>query len=98
MHATGKHLAGAVRGHWGIENRLHQVRDVTWDEGLQRCRSSEKIQLERDETASAALSRAMDEVKSGALPSYIFRAIVRQTLMDSPRVALPLLMAFDKGM
>jgi predicted transposase YbfD/YdcC len=30
--ATGEHLAQAVRGHWGIENRLHYVRDVSWDE------------------------------------------------------------------
>lgn len=28
--ATG--LLGALRGHWGIENRLHHVRDVTFDE------------------------------------------------------------------
>jgi predicted transposase YbfD/YdcC len=25
-------LAAWVQGHWGIENRLHWVRDVTWDE------------------------------------------------------------------
>jgi hypothetical protein len=29
-------LLGALRGHWGIENRLHYVRDVTFDED--RCR------------------------------------------------------------
>lgn len=27
----------AIRGHWGIENRLHHVRDVTFDED--RCRA-----------------------------------------------------------
>jgi predicted transposase YbfD/YdcC len=32
LHATGEHLAAVVRGHWGVENRLHHVRDVTWDE------------------------------------------------------------------
>jgi predicted transposase YbfD/YdcC len=32
IDATGQQLAGAVRRHWGIENRLHHVRDVTWDE------------------------------------------------------------------
>jgi predicted transposase YbfD/YdcC len=32
IHATGEQLAAAVRGHWGVENRLHHVRDVTWDE------------------------------------------------------------------
>jgi hypothetical protein len=25
-------LLGAVRGHWGIENKVHWVRDVDWDE------------------------------------------------------------------
>jgi predicted transposase YbfD/YdcC len=32
IDATGEHLAQAVRGHWTVENRLHYVRDVTWDE------------------------------------------------------------------
>lgn len=30
--ATAADLAGLVRGHWSIENRLHWVRDVTYDE------------------------------------------------------------------
>lgn len=30
--ATPLQVAGWVRGHWGIENRLHWVRDVTFDE------------------------------------------------------------------
>jgi predicted transposase YbfD/YdcC len=29
---TAKELAAAARGHWGIENRLHWVLDVTFDE------------------------------------------------------------------
>ena len=29
---SGARFAQAVRGHWGIENRLHWVRDVTFDE------------------------------------------------------------------
>jgi len=29
-------IAAAVRGHWGIENRLHWVRDMAFDED--RCR------------------------------------------------------------
>lgn len=32
INATGEQLARAVRGHWSVENRLHYVRDVTWDE------------------------------------------------------------------
>lgn len=30
--ATASELAEWVRGHWAIENRLHWVRDVTYDE------------------------------------------------------------------
>lgn len=30
--ADAKRLLGAIRGHWGIENRLHYVRDVSFDE------------------------------------------------------------------
>jgi predicted transposase YbfD/YdcC len=30
--ADAARLLAAIRGHWGIENRLHYVRDVTFDE------------------------------------------------------------------
>lgn len=30
--ATPQHLLALWRGHWGIENRVHWVRDVTFDE------------------------------------------------------------------
>ena len=32
QQATPAQLLRLVRGHWGIENRLHWVRDVTFDE------------------------------------------------------------------
>lgn len=32
-------LAAWVRGHWGIENRLHWVRDVTFDEDRSQVRT-----------------------------------------------------------
>ncbi len=32
-------LADAARGHWGIENRLHWVRDVTYGEDLSQVRT-----------------------------------------------------------
>ncbi|WP_143517632.1 transposase [Pseudonocardia sp. MH-G8] len=32
-------LADIIRGHWHIENRLHWVRDVTFDEDLSQIRT-----------------------------------------------------------
>ena len=36
--ADAKALLALTRGHWGIENRLHYVRDVTFDEDRSRMR------------------------------------------------------------
>jgi hypothetical protein len=38
-------LLGWARGHWGIENRLHYVRDVTLGEDASRTRSGSGPQL-----------------------------------------------------
>jgi predicted transposase YbfD/YdcC len=32
-------LAAIIRGHWLIENRLHWVRDMDWDEGRSQVRT-----------------------------------------------------------
>ena len=37
--ATPEQLADYIRGHWGIENRLHWVRDVTFDEDRSQIRA-----------------------------------------------------------
>lgn len=38
-------LAGFVRDHWGIENRLHWVRDVTFDEDRSQVRTGSGPQV-----------------------------------------------------
>jgi hypothetical protein len=38
--ATYTQLAAIIRGHWGIEDRLHWVRDLDWDEDRSQVRSA----------------------------------------------------------
>lgn len=42
---TAKDLLGQTRGHWGIENGLHHVRDVTLREDASRIRSGAAPQV-----------------------------------------------------
>lgn len=41
-HATAQDLAGFIRGHWSIENKIHYVRDVTFDEDRHRARNGQR--------------------------------------------------------
>ena len=43
--ATPARLLALIRGHWGIENRLHHVRDVTFDEDHSTVRSGAAPQV-----------------------------------------------------
>jgi predicted transposase YbfD/YdcC len=43
--ADAKLLAGYIRGHWSIENRLHWVRDVDYDEDVSQVRSGNAPQV-----------------------------------------------------
>jgi predicted transposase YbfD/YdcC len=38
-HTSGAELADIVRGQWGIEDRLHYIRDVTYDEDRSQIRT-----------------------------------------------------------
>jgi predicted transposase YbfD/YdcC len=43
--ATALQLLTWIRGHWGIENQLHYVRDVTFDEDHSRVRKGNSAQV-----------------------------------------------------
>lgn len=43
--ADAAKLLGGWRGHWGIENRLHYVRDVTFGEDASRIRTASAPQI-----------------------------------------------------
>jgi predicted HNH restriction endonuclease len=43
--ATPAQLAQIIRGHWTIENRVHHVRDVTFDEDRSQTRTAASAQV-----------------------------------------------------
>jgi predicted transposase YbfD/YdcC len=43
--AAPEHLAGYVRGHWSIENKLHWVRDVTFRENASQIRTGSRPRI-----------------------------------------------------
>jgi hypothetical protein len=45
QQADARQLAQHLRGHWGIENRAHWVRDVVWDEDRSQVRSGAAPQV-----------------------------------------------------
>jgi hypothetical protein len=45
QQADAGRLLALLRGHWGIENRLHWVRDVTYDEDRSQVRSGAAPQV-----------------------------------------------------
>ena len=51
-------LAAWVQGHWGIENRLHWVRDVTFDEDRSQVRTGNAPQVMARASAKSRLSRS----------------------------------------
>jgi len=42
--SSAQHILGAVRGHWGIENRLHWVLDIAFREDASRLRKGNGAQ------------------------------------------------------
>ncbi len=81
--ADARRLLGLTRGHWGIENRLHYVRDVTLGEDGCRVRKGSAPQV------LAAVRNAVIHLLAGVeAPSYA--AAIRR-LNNHPEEALALL-------
>jgi predicted transposase YbfD/YdcC len=81
--ANARKLLGLTRGHWGIENKLHYVRDVTLGEDGSRVRKGSAPQV------LAAVRNAVIHLLSGVqAPSYA--AAIRR-LNHHPEEALALL-------
>lgn len=81
--ANAKRLLQLARGHWGIENRLHYVRDVTLGEDGSRVRKGSAPQV------LAALRNAVIHLLAGVDASSNAAAIRR--LNNHPEEALALL-------
>ena len=64
---------GLVRGHWGIENRLHWVLDVTFQEDASRIRSGDAPQ-NMGVVRHIALNLLRQEASKGSLKTKRFRA------------------------
>jgi len=61
-------LGELIRSHWGIENRLHHVRDVTWGEDASRVRrgSSPEVLAALRNTANYLLEKVKAPSKAAA--------------------------------
>ena len=80
--AGAERLQGLVRGHWGIENRLHLVRDVTLGEDGCRVRSGDAAQV------LAALRNAVVHLLEGVTAAS--KAAAARSFAVHPLEAFPL--------
>ena len=75
-------LAAWVQGHWGIENRLHWVRDVTYDEDRSQIRTGAAPQ-----TVAACRNLAIALLRRAGHPNI---AAATRTYAGRPRAAIAL--------
>ena len=73
--AGAARLLALWRGHWGIENRLHWVRDVTFDEDRSQVRtgSTPQVMAALRNTAIGVLRRAGHDNIAAAIRHYAAR-------------------------
>ena len=81
--ADAQALLGLVRGHWGIENRLHYVKDETLGEDRCRVRTGSS-----PEVLAMLRNVAVHLLEGVAAPS---KAAATRRFMVHPEEALPLL-------
>jgi hypothetical protein len=81
--ADARTLLGLARGHWGIENQLHYVRDVTFDEDRSQVRTGAAPQLMAAgrNLALALLRRAGHTNMAAALRTYAGRPAAAVALL-----------------
>jgi predicted transposase YbfD/YdcC len=70
---TVEHFAQAVRGHWGIENQVHWVLDVTFHEDASRIRTGDGAQ-NFSVLRHIALNLLRQEASGGSIATKRFRA------------------------
>lgn len=84
--ADARTVLGHSRGHWGIENRLHYVRDRTFDEDRSQVRTGAAPQLMAAvrNLALALLRRAGHANIAAALRTYAARSPAAVALVLNP--------------
>jgi hypothetical protein len=85
--ADARTLLGHLRGHWGIENRTHWVRDVTFDEDRSQVRTgaAPQVMAAIRNLAVALLRRVGHRNVAAALRTYAGRPADAVTLVRSAR-------------
>lgn len=84
LRADADRLGELIRAHWGIENRLHYVRDVTWGEDASRVRKGSSPEV------LAALRNTANYLLEGVkAPS---KAAATRRFAAHPHEALPLIL------
>ena len=70
---TPEQLAAWIRGHWSIENKIHWVRDVTYDEDRSQIRTGTGQQVMAAlRNAAIGAVQPGDQMKQGALSAAGF--------------------------
>ena len=77
---TARSFAGAVRGHWGIENSVHWVLDVTFGEDGSRIRTGDAPQ-NFAVLRHIALNLLRQEPSAGSIATKRFRAALDHTYL-----------------